>query len=43
LTFLGYELGVKKIVLGFLIGALTVAFGEWFNRLIEKIIDCCKE
>jgi len=38
LTFLGYEIGVKKIVLGFLIGALAVAFGEWLNRLIKRKI-----
>jgi AAA+ ATPase superfamily predicted ATPase len=36
LTFLGYEIGVKRIVLGFLIGALAVAFGEWLNRLIKR-------
>jgi len=36
LTFLGFELGVKKIVLGFLIGALSFAFAEWINRLIKK-------
>ena len=36
LTFLGYEIGVKRIVLGFLTGALTVAFGEWLNRLIKR-------
>jgi hypothetical protein len=35
LTFLGYEIGVKRIVLGFLIGALAVAFAEWLNRLIK--------
>jgi hypothetical protein len=39
LTFLGYEIGVKRIVkrivLGFLIGALAVAFDEWLNRLIK--------
>ena len=38
LTFLGYEFGVKKIVLGFLVGALAVAFAEWLNRLIKKKI-----
>ena len=38
LTFLGYEIGVKKIVLGFLIGALAVAFAEWMNRLIKRKI-----
>jgi hypothetical protein len=31
LPFLGYEIGVKRIVLGFLIGALAVAFGEWLK------------
>ena len=40
MTFLGYEIGVKRIVkrivLGFLIGALAVAFGEWLNILIKK-------
>jgi hypothetical protein len=36
LTFFGYELGFKKIVLGFLAGALAVAFGEWMNRLIKR-------
>jgi len=36
LTFLGYEIGVKKIVLGFLIGALATSFGEWINRLIKR-------
>jgi len=36
LTFLGYELGVKKIVLGFLAGALTVAFAEWMNKIIKR-------
>jgi hypothetical protein len=36
LTFLGYEIGVKRIVLGFLTGALAVAFGEWLNRLIKR-------
>ena len=35
MTFLVYEIGVKRIVLGFLIDALAVAFGEWFNRLIK--------
>jgi hypothetical protein len=38
LTFLGYEIGVKKIVLGFLIGALAVAFAEWMDRLIKRKI-----
>jgi hypothetical protein len=38
LTFLGYEIGVKKIVLGFLTGALAVAFAEWMNRLIKRKI-----
>ncbi len=38
ITFLGYELGVKKIAMGFLIGALAVAFSEWMNRLIKKKI-----
>jgi len=28
LTFLGYEIGVERIVSGFLIGALSVTFGE---------------
>jgi hypothetical protein len=36
LTFLGYEIGVKRIVLEFLTGALTVAFSEWINRLIKR-------
>ena len=36
LTFLGYEIGVKRIVLGFLTGALAFAFGEWLNRLIKR-------
>ncbi len=36
LTFLGYEIGVKRIVLGFLTGALAVAFAEWINRLIKR-------
>ncbi len=36
LVIAGYELGVKKIVIGLLIGGLAVAFGEWFNRLIKK-------
>jgi len=36
LTVLGYEIGVKRIVLGFLTGALAVAFGEWLNRLIKR-------
>jgi len=36
LTFLGYEFGFKRIVLGFLTGALTVVFGEWFNKLIKR-------
>jgi hypothetical protein len=38
LTFLGYEIGVKRIVLGFLTGALAVAFAEWMNRLIKRKI-----
>jgi len=29
--FLGYEIGVKRIVLGFLISDLAVAFGEWLK------------
>ena len=36
LTFLGYEIGVERIVSGFLIGALSVTFGEWLNRLIKR-------
>jgi hypothetical protein len=36
LTFLGYEIGVKKVVLGFLVGALAVAFAEWINRFIKR-------
>jgi hypothetical protein len=36
LTFLGYEIGIKRIVWGFLSGALAVAFGEWLNRLIKR-------
>jgi len=36
LVIAGYELGVKKIVIGLLIGGLAIAFAEWFNRLIKK-------
>ena len=38
LVIAGYEIGVKKIVLGLLIGGLAVAFAEWLNRLIKKKI-----
>jgi len=38
ITFLGYEFGVKKVVLGFLIGALSLAFADWINGLIKKKI-----
>jgi len=36
LVIAGYELGVKKIVVGLFVGGLAVAFGEWLNRLIKK-------
>jgi len=36
LVIAGYELGVKKIVVGLFIGGLAVAFAEWLNRLIKK-------
>ena len=36
LTFLGYEIGVKKVVLGFLTGALATSFAEWINRFIKR-------
>jgi hypothetical protein len=36
ITFLGFELGMKKVVLGLLIGAFSFAFAEWINRLIKK-------
>jgi hypothetical protein len=38
LVIAGYELGVKKIVMGLLIGGLAVVFGEWLNKLIKRKI-----
>jgi hypothetical protein len=36
LVIAGYELGVKKIVMGLLIGGLAIVVGDWLNNLIKK-------
>ena len=36
LVIAGYELGVKKLVVGLFVGGLAVSFAEWLNRLIKK-------